>query len=191
MLPPPKCAQCGAELKLGASGQLDAWTCPAGHGVGFTLSEAYGRGQEDEISKLWHGSEHAPPGKYACPMCGVPMVSVTIGTDADEAPEGEPGDQPDSEQLSLDVCREDQFIWFDPGELDELPQDLPNAQPSAEQLEQIAQIRKAYDHDIDEAYEDHGMLDRFADRVARRHPGFTKFLDHAVYGHALDESDAA
>lgn len=52
MFAAPKCPQCGAELKLGASGRLDAWACPAGHGVGFTLSEAYERVQEDEISSL-------------------------------------------------------------------------------------------------------------------------------------------
>jgi Zn-finger nucleic acid-binding protein len=191
MLAPPKCAQCGAELKLGASGQLDAWTCPAGHGVGFTLSEAYGRIQDDELSKIWHDSEQGSPGKHACPMCAVPMVNVSVAVDADESADGEPGDQPDSAQVSLEVCREDQFIWFDPGDLDAFPQDLRNAEPSAEELGQIARIRKDFDQSIDETYADHGLLSRFADRVASRHPGFTRFLDHAVYGNALDESDAA
>jgi Zn-finger nucleic acid-binding protein len=187
----PKCPQCGAELKLGASGKLDAWSCPAGHGVGFTLSEAYERVQEDEISRIWHGSETAAPGKYTCPMCEKQMVNVTIGVDADEFAEGDPGDTPDTKQLSLDVCRDDQFIWFDPGELDELPADLPDPQPSAADLDKIAQIRKTYDHELDEAYADHTLLGRFVDRVAKRHPGFVRFLDRVVYRGALDESDAA
>lgn len=119
------------------------------------------------------------------------MANVTIDVDAEESAEGEPGDAADTESLSLDVCREDQFIWFDPGELDELPEDLPDPEPSTAELEKVAQIRKAYDRDIDESLVDDSMLGRFADRVATRHPGFLKFLDRVVYRGALDQSDAA
>jgi len=191
--PPPKCPRCSDELKLGANGQVDCWSCPVGHGLGLTLSEAYGRVQEDEISKIWHGSEAAQPGKYSCPMCGVPMLSVTVGVDSDEAPEGESEDTPDSASVPLDVCREDQFIWFDVRELDEFPQDLPNPEPSPEELRRINLIMSAFDRDLDEANEDElnrGILNRLANTVARRHPGFVSVLEHAMYGHKLDELEA-
>jgi Zn-finger nucleic acid-binding protein len=189
MLAPPKCPQCHAELELGASGKLHAWTCPEGHGAGFTLSEAHERVQEDELASLWRGSEAGSPSPYACPMCERPMASVTIGVDADEVEEGRNGDAPDSTRLTLDVCREDHFIWFDPGELDELPQDLPEPAPTAAELAKIDRITTAYERELDEAYEDDSPLGKFADRVASRHPGFVKFLDRIVYRDAADELD--
>ena len=106
-LPAPTCPKCGAELTLGSKDQLDFWSCPAGHGLGFTLSEAYERLQNDEIAKIWHDSQNARAGKYACPMCGVTMANLTVGVDA----------KSDSTQVSIDVCREDELFWFDAGEL--------------------------------------------------------------------------
>ncbi len=179
--PAPKCPQCGAELKLGASGKLDAWSCPAGHGLGFTLSEAYERLASDEIQKIWHASEQAAPGKHACPMCSRPMVSVTV-------PVGGDG----SAKESLDVCRDDEFIWFDPGELDEFPQGVPAPAPTADEQQKIDQIRQTFDHDLDDAAaaeESRGVMNRFANHVVACHPGFVHFLDHAVYHHELDDMD--
>jgi Zn-finger nucleic acid-binding protein len=190
MLAPPKCPQCRAELKLGASGRLDAWACPAGHGVGFTLSELHERAQEDELSRLWEGAKSADPGKHACPMCDRGMVTVTIGIDADESVDG-PQDMTDTDRVTLEVCRDDQFIWFDPGELDELPDDLPEPEPSAAEVAQFDRITTAYERELAAAYEDDSLLGRFADKVATRHPSFVKFLDRVVYRDALDESDAA
>ena len=180
-LPAPKCPQCGVELRLGPSGKLNAWSCPAGHGVGFTLSEAYERLEDDEIHAIWKASETAAPGRHACPMCSQPMASVTVGV-------GDPG----SAQETLDVCREDQFIWFDAGELDEFPQHHDASPLSADELAKIQQIRESFDHDHDNARvaeESEGVLDRFANHVVRAHPGFVGFLDRAVYRHELDDLD--
>jgi Zn-finger nucleic acid-binding protein len=182
----PQCPQCRSELVLGACGRLDAWTCPQGHGIGLTLSEAYERAQEDELSQLWEGARSAELGTHLCAMCDRGMVSVTIGVDADEDLNGDPA----ALHVTLDVCRDDQFIWFDPGELDELPEDVPDPQPSAAEVAQLARIRKTYDRALDAAWEDDSPLGRFADRVSKRHPGFVKFLDRVVYRGALDE-DAA
>jgi len=182
-LPAPKCPQCGAELKLGASGKLDAWSCPSGHGIGFTVSEAYERLEDDEIHAIWNAAEQAAPGSHACPMCSLPMVSVTVAV-------GGPG----SAQETLDVCREDEFIWFDPGELDEFPQHTAAPAPSAEEQRKIDQIRATFDHDLDEAIaaeESDSSLDRFANHVVKSHPGFVHMLDHAVYGHELDDLEDA
>ena len=177
-LPAPKCPQCGAELRLGAAGKLDAWSCPAGHGVGFTVSEAYERLEDDEIHAIWRASEHGTPGSRACPMCSRPMVTVTV-------PVGGPG----SPQETLDVCREDELIWFDPGELDEFPQHVDHPL-SADEQRKIERIRATFDHDLDEAQaheERDGVMNRFANHVVTSHPGFVHLLDHAVYGHELDD----
>lgn len=176
-LPAPKCPQCGAELRLGASGKLDAWSCPAGHGVGFTVSEAYDRLEADEVHSIWQASEHGAAGNRVCPMCSRPMVTVTVAV-------GGPG----SPEETLEVCREDELIWFDPGELDEFPQHADRPL-SADEQHKIEQIRSTFDHDLDEAVaqeESEGVMNRFAGHVVARHPGFVHLLDHAVYGHALD-----
>jgi Zn-finger nucleic acid-binding protein len=182
----PQCPQCRSELQLGASGRLDAWTCPKGHGVGLTLSEAHERAQEDELSQLWEGAKTAELGQHICPMCDRGMASVTIGIDADEGP----GDPTGPLQVTLDVCRDDQFIWFDPGELEEMPEDLPEPRPSPTEVAKLAEIRKTYDSELDAAWKDDSPLGRFADRVSKRHPGFVKFLDRVVYRDALDENAA-
>jgi Zn-finger nucleic acid-binding protein len=182
----PQCPQCRSELVLGATGRLDVWTCPRGHGVGLTLSEAHERAQEDELSQLWEGAKCAELGQHICPMCDRGMVSVTIGVDAGE----DPGRPSGTHRVTLDVCRDDQFIWFDPGELDELPEDLPEPQPSAAEVAELAEIRTAYDRALDTAWKDDSPLGRFADRVSKRHPGFVKFLDRVVYRDALDENAA-
>ena len=165
--PAPKCPECGAELKLGPSGKLDAWSCPAGHGIGLTLSEAYERLEDDEIHAIWKDSETAPPGKHACPLCSQPMVGVTVAV-------GGPG----SAQETLDVCREDQFIWFDAGELDEFPQHHDAAPPSADELAKIEQIRKTFDHDLDEAQADEesrGFVEQAREPRRHRPPGLRRF----------------
>ena len=69
-------------------------------------------------------------------------------------------------QVTLDVCRDDQFIWFDPGELDQLPEDLPDPQPSAAEVVEIDRITTVYERELDAAYEDDSLLGRFADRVS-------------------------
>jgi Zn-finger nucleic acid-binding protein len=178
----PKCPQCGAELRLGASGKLDAWSCPAGHGVGFTVSEVYERLQDDEIHAIWRASEHAASGSRTCPMCSRPMVTVTVAVAG-----------PGSPEETLDVCREDELIWFDAGELDEFPQHIDEPL-SADEQRKIEQIRATFDHDLDEALareESEGVMNRFANHVVRSHPGFVHLLDHVVYGHELDDLDDA
>jgi Zn-finger nucleic acid-binding protein len=186
----PQCPQCSAGLKLGASGRLDAWACPDGHGVGFTLSELHERAQEDELARLWESAATASAGKHACPMCDRAMVTVTIGVDADELVERRVEDTADSARVTLEVCRDDQFIWFDPGELDELPEDLPEPKPSAAEVAEIDRITTAYEREVAAAFEDDSLLGRFADKVSKRHPGFVKFLDRVVYRDALDEHAA-
>ena len=181
-LPAPKCPQCGAELKLGAGGRLAAWSCPTGHGIGFTLSEAYERLEDDEIHRIWQASERAAPGRHTCPMCSRPMVTVTVAVGGAGSP-----------QETLDVCREDELIWFDPGELDEFTQHTASAPPSADEQRKIDQIRATFDHDLDEAEQDEesrGIMNRFASHVVAAHPGFVHLLDHAVYRHELDDLDA-
>ena len=76
--PAPICPSCGATLHLEPDGDLHSWVCPSGHGLGFTITEAYERIDEDEIRAIWQQARGASPGSRACPMCGRVMASVEV-----------------------------------------------------------------------------------------------------------------
>ena len=165
------CPNCHSPLKLTPNGSFDSWVCPEGHGLAATLSELYEVAQEDEIHRLWDLARSAPKSDDGrpCPMCERPMVAITVPTDADESPEGTPGDGPDTGEAPVDVCTNDEVIWFDVSELDEFPADLPDAQPTAEQEAALAEIRENFGESIAAAMAgETGSADHAADRVVDR-----------------------
>ena len=165
------CPNCRGPLTLTPHGSFDSWVCPQGHGLAATLSELYEVAQEDEIHRLWDLARTAPKPDEGrpCPMCERPMVSITVPTDADEAPEGAPGDGADAGEAPVDVCTNDEVIWFDVSELDELPADLPDPEPTAEQEAALAEIRENFGEGIAAALAgDTGAADQTAERVISR-----------------------
>ncbi len=175
----PRCPICGVELQLGSSGALDRWTCTAGHGLAMTLSESYEQLQEDEIGRLWQLARDAADGPLLSPFDGIPMRRFALPFDADEVPEGEPGDGPDVGVVEIDVDVPNQFVWFDAGELEELPVDLPDAQPSPEELAKVAEIAAQFGAGIEAAAHEReadDVSEQLYRRVAR-HPGALNTLD--------------
>jgi Zn-finger nucleic acid-binding protein len=167
MNPTCTCPTCGATLALRHEGALDAWTCPLGHGLGFTLTEAYERLPDDEIHTVWALARTATPGSRRCPMCGQPMVTVSV-PGVDGAP-----------PVDVDVCVTDELLWFDAGELDRLPPGRPDAPPSADEQHEIDEITQQFGVGLqrDWAAEDEvGLVNRVAARCGH-HP----VLDH-VFG---------
>lgn len=147
------CPTCRAALQLTKHDTFDSWICPNGHGLAATLSELYERAQEDEIHGLWAQAKAAwqaaePLEGRACPMCERIMVSITVGTDADEVDEGQPGDGPDTGEVPVDVCVVDQVIWFDVSELELLPEDVPDPQPTPEQEAAVADIARQFGDEL-------------------------------------------
>ena len=149
----PSCPKCGSALTKTADGALDTWVCPNGHGLGMTLTEAYGRLQEDEIHALWAAARAATVQSGPCPLCGRPMVTTTIELDADEAPPGQAGGGPATTSATIAVCSECELLWFDTGELAEFPRDLPNPEPTSEELAKIEQVKNAFGQAYFEAAE--------------------------------------
>ena len=121
-LPAPACPSCRSDLALTADGDFDAWICPQGHGLAFTLSEAYARLADDDIHTIWAAAKTAPHGTHGCPMCEQTMVAVPC------------------EAITLDVCVTDEVLWFDRGELEVLPPDQPAPAPSAEDEAELASV---------------------------------------------------
>jgi Zn-finger nucleic acid-binding protein len=141
------------------------------------MTAAYGRVRDAEILAIWHGSENGLPSSLSCPMCARPMVSVDVSGDSD-APE----------HVTVEVCREDEVFWLDAGELDELPRNEPKAAPSEQEQRNLELIRRDFDQGLDRAHhEEESRSDRMADAFARRHPGFTRMLDEAVYHQDFDD----
>ena len=155
------CPTCGAALELRHEGAFNAWTCPGGHGLGFTLTEAYERLPDDEIAAIWQLARQGAPGPRHCPMCARPMVTIAVPAVDDARP------------VDLDVCLVDELLWFDARELDRLPPDRPAAAPPDPTEEaEIAEITQHFGEGLrqDWAAEDaRGVVGRVARRVGR-HP---------------------
>jgi Zn-finger nucleic acid-binding protein len=174
----PICPTCRAALALGANGITGFWSCPNGHGAACTVTAAYGHVDEAEIRAIWQASASAAAGTRSCPMCSQPMVEVA-------APSAAAG----SAAVPIDVCRGDELLWLDAGEVDQLPKDTPEAPLTAEQEQKLGAIRQSIDAAIDEGIrqQQSGFFNRLTDRIADRHPAFTGLLDQAVYRGAADE----
>ena len=154
------------------TGELDTWVCPMSHGLAMTLTESYGRLQEDEIGSLWQLARAAESvGQRHCPMCDRAMVAIDVGYDDDEVAEGRAGDGADLGSAWLDVCEPCQLIWFDAGELEHFPLDRPNAQPTEAELSAVERIRSDFGQRlVDEAHavEAQALTERIYQRIARR-----------------------
>lgn len=176
----PVCPVCSTPLLLGSSGEVDSWSCPHGHGLAMTLSESHGRLQNDERAELWRLARTAGGGGRPSPFPPhAPMAHITLPYDEDEVAGGESGDAPDRGTVDLDVDVDQQFIWFDAGELDELPTDLADAPPSAEELARLDQVRAQFASDLDaalDARDDRELTERLYRHIATR-PGLHRTLD--------------
>ena len=140
--PSPVCPNCGSVLHLEHEGALIAWVCPNDHGLGFTVSEAYERIDEDEIHAIWQQARTAEPGTRACPMCATTMVAV-----------GVPPSAHSDTVLNLDVCLVDELLWFDAAELDVIPVATPDPVPSPEEAARIATITKQFGDQLSTEWE--------------------------------------
>lgn len=168
-----ECPICRSGLSHHNNGTFDSWVCERGHGLGFTLSEAYGTLQEDEIRQLWATARQAVPGDRLSPLTGKPMVVVAVSVDDDEA-DGAPADAP---RITIDVDEPNQFLWLDAGELEQFPRDLANPGPTAEQLEKEAQIMRELDERLDAIDAARAADPDFTERLYQRllrHPMLAK-----------------
>jgi Zn-finger nucleic acid-binding protein len=134
-LPAPACPTCRADLELAADGELDAWRCPEGHGLAFTLSEAYERLADGDIHAIWAAAATAPHGTHGCPMCERTMVAVPC------------------ESITLDVCTVDEVLWFDAGELEAMPPDTPAPTPNAAEERALASVTEQFGDALDAGWD--------------------------------------
>ena len=164
----PTCPTCQAVLALGANGYDTFWSCPNGHGAACTMTAAYGHVQEDEIKAIWQGSKDAAAGERSCPMCGTPMVDVSVAVDADEAAAGQPGDGDGAATASIAVCREDELFWLDATVIGQLPRDIANPAPPPVDEHALEAVRATFVSGLEASEEHTGVLSRMASAVAGR-----------------------
>jgi len=164
----PTCPTCQAVLALGANGYDTFWSCPNGHGAACTMTAAYGHVQEDEIKAIWQDSRDAAAGERSCPMCGTPMVDVSVKVDADEAEAGQPGDGAGAVTASIAVCREDELFWLDATVIGQLPKDIPNPEPPPVDEHALEAVRATFVAGLQASEEHTGVLSRMASAVTGR-----------------------
>ena len=103
----------------------------------------YARNSQTERGLNGHSS------RLKSPVLGRDMRRIEISVDSDEE-EGNRG--PGAFQMELDVNVDEQFIWFDSGELERMPDDIPNPPLSEEERKQIAEISQQFGDSIMAAY---------------------------------------
>lgn len=100
------CPRCGWELAHRVHGELDAWACPARHGllapVATLRREMHPRAHA-QIERMLEsdGPEDAP-----CPRCRRAMRQARVTSE--------------DETVLLDACATCRVVWFDADELDRL-----------------------------------------------------------------------
>jgi hypothetical protein len=164
----PTCPTCQAVLALGANGYDTFWSCPNGHGAACTMTAAYGHVQDDEIKAIWQGSKDAAAGERSCPMCGTPMVDVSVAVDADEAAAGQPGDGAGAATASIAVCREDELFWLDATVIGQLPGEIANPAPPPVDEHALEAVRATFVAGLEASEEHTGVLSRMASAVTGR-----------------------
>jgi len=144
------CPRCGTALTKGTQKtDLDVWACPNQDGVGITVSEAWGHLQDDEVKAIWNAAKNGQPSPLKSPVFGRDMVRIAISVDSDEE---ESNRGPDAFQMELDVSVDEQFIWFDSGELERMPDDIPNPAMSEEERKHIDEIAQQFGDSIMAGY---------------------------------------
>jgi hypothetical protein len=147
--------------------------------VALTMAESHEQMQQDELDRLWALARAGTPGPLPGPFGGPSMVRVALPYDADEAKEGDDGDTEDLGVVELDVDVDNQFIWFDAGELEQLPEDLPDAEPSAQEQAALGRITQEFSEGYGaalDARDDHEISERIYQRIARR-PGMLRTFE--------------
>jgi hypothetical protein len=168
---------------------IDIWACPNQDGVGMTLSEAWGHLQDDEVKAIWSAAKNGQPSHLKSPVRGTDMVRIEIPVDGDEE-EGNRGS--DAFQMELDVSVDEQFMWFDAGELERMPEDLPNPAMSEEERRHIDEIAQQFGESIMAAYHkrenesvDGRLLNFVAShkRLKRIHAQLARMVEAITPGH--------
>lgn len=78
------CPRCGTPLIKGTQKNgIDGWACPNQHGVGITLSEAWGHLQDDEVRAIWRAAKNGQPSALKSPALGEDMVRIEISVERD------------------------------------------------------------------------------------------------------------
>ena len=141
-----KCPRCGITLVKGTQKNgIDSWACPDHHGVGITLNEAWSHLQDDEIRAIWRAAKDGEAAALKSSTLNGNMVRIKVTVDGDEQ-EGNRG--PDAFEIELDVDVDEQFIWFDSGELERMPDDLPNPPMSEEDRKHVEEIAQQFGESI-------------------------------------------
>lgn len=118
------CPRCNQPLVKTRTKKGFVFVCRGCRGRSVAFSVVKKLARPEHAKSLWlQAGQHDAARGQRCPICRKAMREVPVPVEGRE--------------LSLDVCRSCQFIWFDPSELERLPRRLPES-PKREKLPQKA-----------------------------------------------------
>lgn len=116
------CPRCGKPLALEKHRHGGLWRCAECSGVAANLTVLRRHLEENVVRDFWRKAVDASaPSGNKCPSCSRPFREFVA--------------RHEDRSLCLDLCRQCQLMWFDPGELEAFPESTkpeppPKARPS-------------------------------------------------------------
>jgi len=122
------CPRCGKPLNLEKHPDGGLWRCPQCSGVAANLTVLRRQLEEDVVRDFWRKAVDASePSPHKCPSCSRALREFVA--------------HHEDQSLRLDLCRQCQLMWFDPGELEVFPK-VKKARPTdIDQQIALAQMR--------------------------------------------------
>jgi Zn-finger nucleic acid-binding protein len=115
-LQPMLCPRCGKPLDLEKHAHGGLWRCPQCSGVAANLTVLRRQLEEDVVRDFWRKAADAgAPSERKCPSCSRPLREFVA--------------RHEDQSLRLDLCKQCQLMWFDPGELETFPK-VQRVQPA-------------------------------------------------------------
>ncbi len=134
-LQPMLCPRCGKPLNLEKHLHGGLWRCPQCSGVAANLTVLRRQLAEDVVRDFWRKAMDASePSPHKCPSCSRALREFVA--------------RHEDQSLRLDLCRQCQMMWFDPGELEIFPR-VKKVQPTdIDQQIALAQMRTSSMTDV-------------------------------------------
>ncbi len=141
LLQPIMCPRCGKPLNLEKHLHGGLWRCPQCSGVAANLTVLRRQLDEEVVRDFWRKAIDASAASTnKCPSCSRPLREFVA--------------RHEDQSLRLDLCRQCQMMWFDPGELEVFPR-AQRVQPTAID-EQVALAQIPAGAEMDASTNDEG-----------------------------------
>lgn len=122
------CPRCGKPLNLEKDVRGGLWRCPQCSGVAANLTVLRRHLEEEVVRDFWRKAiDASAPSTHKCPSC-LRAFREFVACHEEQS-------------LRLDLCRQCQLMWFDPGEMEVFPKATKVQPTDIDRQIALAQIR--------------------------------------------------